>query len=804
MRTLWQDIRYGFRMLARNPGFTTAVVLILALGIGANTAIFSVVNAVLLRPLPCKEPNRIVQIWETNIERGMHGTPVSPLNFLDWKDRNQVFEHMGAYCFTSFNLTGVDEPKTVKGTRVSGGFFNVLGIGAMLGRTFSSDDCGPGSDTVAVLSHGLWQRCFGSDPSIMGRTLTLDGKPHSVIGIMPPNFCFPRNWVDVWVPLVLEANDPSTGRGKHYLSAMALLRANVTVKQAQAEMDAISRQLEQEYPYTNAGFSVTLVPLHDEVVGSVRTALFALLGAVSFVLLIACANVANMLLARNTTRQKEMAIRSALGAGRLRLIRQLLVESLVLSLLAAPFGVLLSLWGIDVLAALSPRLPHLGEIGIDARVLSFAAGISLLAAALFGLLPALLETKVELSESLKEGTGRSSCGLHGHRVRSLLLVSEVALAFVLLIGAGLMLKSFRLLMGVELGFEPTNVLTIGLHLPHSKYPEAHHRAAFHHRIIEQIGKLPGVHSIGATHILPLTDNNLNLKFAIEGAPPAALGQGTGADYRRISHNYFRTMRIPLLTGRVFTERDTDEAPAVAIINKTMAQRFFPEKDPLGQRIIIWDGGPNPREIIGVVGDVRYRGLHASRTPMVYVPYAQCPQGSMFLVIRTVNDPKSIAPLVRSGVWTVDKEIPVSSIRTMEQILKRSVSRRRFNILLLEVFAVAALILASVGIYGVVAYSVSQRIHEIGIRMALGAQTRDVLQMVIKQGLILALIGVAVGLAAALALTRVISSLLYEVSPTDPVIFVCVSLFLTGVALLASYIPARRATKIDPMVALRYE
>jgi putative ABC transport system permease protein len=809
---LLQDLRYGLRILLKKPGFTAVAVLALALGIGANTAIFSVVNAVLLRPLPFKEPERLVMVWEHNRPRGRTTNVINPGNFLDWRDQNTVFEQMASFYDDQLNLTGdAAHPEEVPVQVVSTNLFSLLGTSPELGRAFVDEEGQKGRDTVAILSHGLWQRRFGGARDVIGKTIMLNGQSHTIVGVMPANFRFYvkqatliNKPVELWLPQVFTAD--MKGRRGRFMSAIARLKPGVTLERAQAEMNTIGSRLEQQYPEFNTGWGVNLVPLRMQMTGDMRAALFVLLGAVGFVLLIACANVANLLLARGASRRREMAIRTALGAGRARVIRQLLTESVLLAAVGGSLGLLLAVWGVDLLLTFAPKnLLGLEGIPLDYRVLSFTLGVSLLTGIIFGLAPALSSSRLNLTEALKEGTKGATGDGHSQRLRSLFVVSEIALALVLLVGSGLMIKSFMRLQTVDPGFRAENLLTFKLLLPETKYKEPQEQTAFFKQVIERTKTLPGVKEASAASYLPFTGLAAATGFTIEGQPEPAPGQRPGVDVRVIDPNYFRTMGIPLLQGRTFTEREGSEPSNVVIINETMAQQYWPGQDPLGKRVLIQMTDPLvPTEIVGVVGDAKHDGLDREVRAMAYWPHPQLPYTAMNIILRTESDPAALVAAVEREVQAIDKDQPIADVHTMEELLSESVSRTRFSTFLLSIFAGVALVLAAVGIYGVMAYSVTQRTHEIGIRMALGAQAKDVLGMVVGQGMMLALVGIAIGLAAAFALTRLISSLLYGVSATDPLTFISIALLLTGVAFLACFIPARKAAKVDPMEALRYE
>ncbi|HWP42569.1 MAG TPA: ABC transporter permease [Blastocatellia bacterium] len=800
LEELGQDLRYGARMLVKNPGFTVVAVIMLALGIGANTAIFSVVNAVLLRPLDYEDPDRLVTVLENNWQKGWTRFAVAPGNFAAWREQNQVFEQMAAFTGSSFTLVGEGEPEQLPGTRASANLFALLGVKPALGRDFLPEEDHPGGERVVIVSHRLWQRRFGADPGLVGKPLTLNGQSYTVVGVMPAGFLFPNPRTELWVPVAFSAGDLGN-RGGHDYVAIARLKPGVTLEQAQTEMSAIAARLEEQYPETNAAWGARVTLLVEEVVGDVRPALLALVCAVAFVLLIACANVANLLLARAAARQKEVAIRAALGSSRSRLLRQLLTESVLLSLLGGAFGMLLAAWGVDALVSLGPaNIPRLSQVGIDGRVLGFAFLISLATGIIFGLAPALQASQTDLSESLKEGGRSSSAGAGSQRLRRLLVVAEVALALALLVGAGLMIKSFVRLSEVETGFDSQNVLTAQITLPQSRYDDRQQQAAFFRQVLARIEALPGVESVGAASPLPFTGDRL-YSFIVEGHPTDNV---PSANYYAVSPDYFVTMGIPLLKGRFFTEADMAESPRVAIINETMARRYFPDEDPIGKRMNITNGPEVMREIVGVVGDVKQYGLDTQSPAQMYEPYLQRPYPGMTLVVRAASEPAGLIDAVRREVLAVDKEQPIARAQTMEEIIAKSVAPRRFSVILLAAFAAVALTLAAVGIYGVMSYLISQRTHEIGVRMALGAGRRDVLRLVVGQGMRLALLGVGIGLLAAFALTRLMESLLFGVSATDPLTYIVVALLLATSALLACYVPARRATKVDPLLALRYE
>jgi len=803
MRTFWKDLRYGARMLLKNPGFTSIAVITLALGIGANASIFSVVNTVLLRPLPFKEPERLIMIRETKIPQFPEFS-VSPGNFLDWKRRNTVFERLVAINTPSFNLIGTGDPEQISGMRVTEGFFAMLGAKPELGRDFLTEEDQPGRNNVVILSHGLWQRRFGGDPKIIDQTITLSGRIYTVIGVMPATFRFGGSETALWTPMGFTSDD-SQNHGGHFLSAIGQLKPGATLEQARSEMSAIAGQLAQEYPDANAGWNVKLLPLQEFIVRSVETALLVLLGAVAFVLLIACANVANLLLARAAGREKEIAIRTALGAGRARIVRQLLTESALLALAGGVAGLSLAKWGTDLLLKLAPQnLPRMSDVSLDGRALAFTAAVTLLTGLIFGLVPALQASKPNLTETIKDAGGRGATeGGRRQFVRGSLVVLEMASALLLLVGAGLLIKSFWRLQRIDPGFNPNNALTASVTLPSRKYPEENQQSAFFQQLLEKVRALPGVQAAGASNVVPLGGDYV-LGFVIEGRPPLPPGAGQSTNYYAVSSDYFKAMGIPLLRGRVFTEQDTRNSTRVAVISESMAKRVFPNEDPIGKRIHVTNGPTVFREIVGIVGDVKHYGLDQDTTLQTYEPYTQQPFSFMTLVVRTAGDPTNLTSAIRNQVLSIDKEQPVSGVRTLEQRVSTSIAQQRFSMLLLGVFAAVAMVLAAVGIYGVLSYAAAQRTHEIGIRMALGARAGDVLKMVIGQGMKLTLAGVALGSGAALALTQLMKRLLFGVTAADPMTYAVIALSLTLVALFACWIPARRAAKVDPMVALRRE
>ena len=801
METMLHDIRYAARMMLKQKGFA---VVALALGIGANTAIFTVVNSVLLRPLPYDDPDHLVWLWDTQPQ--LATAPASLADFIDWRDQNQSFEYLAAYQNGNMFLDDGNGAQDTRVGLVTPDLFSLFREKPLLGRTFTEEETQPGRFRVVVLSQSMWQRRFGSDPNVLGQALQLSGFAYTIIGVIPAGFGFP-NEAELWRPVQIDPKQ--VDRGRHYLSVVGRLKPSVTLAQAQAEMSTIASRLAGQYPEKIAGHGIKLQRLSDVVVGDIRPALFVLLGAVGFVLLIACANVANLLLARAGARQREIAIRTALGASRARIIRQLLTESVLLAVTGGAAGLLVAVWGIDSLVSLSTdTIPRVREIGIDAQVACFTLLISLLTGVVFGLAPALQVSRPDLTDALKE-SGRTTAGVARNRLRSLLVVSEIALSLVLLVGAGLMIKSFAKLNRVDAGFNPDKLLTMGVTLLRSKYPEDAKVPAFYSQLLDRVAAAPGVKSAGAITELPLSGSSTSDYFTIEGRPAVAKEEQPLTECRTITPHYFESMDIPLLKGRDFADTDTKQTPNVVVINEAFARRHFAEEDPIGHRIKLQGQFRDPLLIVGVVGNVRDFGLDEQPTPEAYLPYLQNPLSetyarSLTLVVRTKSEPGALAGALRAELLSLDKSLPVQAVKPMTEYLRDSLSRRRFNMILLSVFAAVALLLAAVGIYGVISYAVAQRTHEIGIRVAIGAQARDILKLVIGQAMLLTLLGVAVGLAAAFALTRLMESLLFGVSATDPVTFAVISLLLTGVALGACLVPARRAIKVDPMVALRYE
>jgi putative ABC transport system permease protein len=795
-------------MLIKHPGFSAVAIIALALGIGANTAIFSVVNAVLLRPLPYPESDRLMVIYESRLDRGGSRSSASYPNFSDWRDQNTVFEGMSTYRTTDFVLTGDGEPARLSAGVVNADLFSLLRAAPIAGRLFRPEEDKPGeSGRVILLTQRLWQQRFNSNPDIIGRSLILNAKNYTVVGVMPQSFHFPVDAepVDMWTTVAVDSG-MFQQRGAHYMHVIARLKPGVAVAQARAEMDGIAGNLERQYPDENSHRGVTIVPALESLVGDIRPALMILLGAVGCVLLIACANVANLLLARATTRHKEMAIRSALGASRGRVVRQLLTESILLSLAGGVIGLLVALWGTKALVDLGGEdVPRAAQVGIDPQVLAFTLLISLVTGILFGLVPAVHSSKTDLAESLKEGGRGSGDGSRGNWLRGVLVIAEVAVAVVLLVGAGLLIQSLRRLQQVNPGFASHNVLTFSIGLPEVKYkPEQ--QVEFYRQLKARIEALPGVRSASGVTPLPLGGDRMRVTFETEGRP-IAKGELPATEIRTIGLDYFKTMGIPLIKGRGFTERDTKKAPPVIIVNEAFANQFFPGEEILGKHInpgiSADDDEPGMREIVGVVGNVKHMKLSAEADPEAYEPHAQLTM-DMTMLVKTETDPNPLINAIQNEIRSMDKDLPAYGIKTLDDYLWASVARPRFITLLLATFAGLALILTAVGLYGVMSYSVTQRTHEIGIRMALGASQNNVLGMVVRRGMGLTAVGVGAGLLSAFLLTKLLETLLFGVSATDPLTFVAISVILVGVALGACLVPARRATKVDPMIALRYE
>jgi putative ABC transport system permease protein len=812
MNSLLQDIRYALRSLLQRPAFTLISVVTLALGIGASTAIFSVVHAVLLRSLPYGSADHLVMVWEDLHRVGGRGTNVINLgNFFDWKEQNHVFEDMAAFFDLSAKLTSDGEPEEVPTQIATPNLFSVLGVNPIMGRTFLPDDGKPDQPDVIVLSYGLWQRRFGGDQQVVGRHVTMNNRDTTVIGVLPSDFTLhitkssmSNKPPEIWRPWQV-SNQLRLRKGR-FAMAVARLKPGVTLPQAQAEMDTIAGRLEKAYPDFDTNSGVSLVPLRTQFSGEIRKALLILLGAVGFVLLIACANVANLLLARGVSRQKEFGVRSALGASRARIVRQLLTESLILAMIGGGLGLFLAWQGTDLLVSLSP--PELfgpSRVGINLPILFFTTGVSLVTGIVFGLVPAFEATRFELYESLKEGGKNIGGGARSHRLRGAFVAAEIALAFVLLIGAGLLIKSFRHLQSVDPGFNANNVLTMTVSLPGWKYDSDGKMIDFFKQAVSQLKTLPDVEAVGAINYLPFNGPHSGTNVEIEGRPKPARGQDLKTGICVTDVNYFQAMKIPLKQGRLFNEQEATEERHVVVVNQTFARENLPGEDPIGKRVTIYMKDQNlPTEIIGVVADSKYMTLDGEPEAMAYWPHPELAYSSMTFVIRTHGEATNLAVAARNVIHTLDPQQPIGEVSTMNRLLAKSIAGSRFNTVLLTVFAFVALILAAVGTYGVMSYAVTQRTHEFGIRMALGAGTVDVLRLVLRRGMTLAIMGVLAGMTGAFALTRLMTTLLFEVKPTDVMTFAAVSLSLIAVALLACYIPARRATKVSPLVALRYE
>lgn len=808
---MFQDIRYGVRMLWKNPGFTVIAVLTLSLGIGANTAIFSVVNGVLLRELPFPEADRIVTLWENNTADGLERDDVSPANFLDWRERQKSFQELAFANPFSLDYVADGQPVTLRSSLVSKGFFDVLGATPLHGRIFTPEEYEPGTNKSVILSYGLWQSRFGSDPNIVGTKLTLDAEPMTVVGVMRPDFRLHLFDVDeeLWGPDVI-TEDLKAQRKATYLKVIGRLKSGVTVEQARAEMTGIANNLTAEHPATNTGIGVTAITLPEHLKGKWRVALLILLGAVGFVLLIACTNIANLLLARGADRERELAIRAAMGAGRGRLLRQLLTESLLIAILGCGIGILLARWCVHLLVAFNPGdIPRIEQVSVDGTTLIFVTAVGFFTALLFGIAPALKFSRPNLQRTLKE-TGSTVAGSASHRLRSALVVTEIALAVVLLIGAGLLVRSFVTLINLDPGFAIDRVASLQVFI-WDRYSKPEQRIAFVDETLKRIEQMPDVEAVGITTALPILESSAmtSIPVTIDGRPPVPAGQEPVAQNTIATAGYFNAIGARLVRGRLFNQFDTNNSLRVAIINETMAQRYWPNEDPVGRKFSLRSGGrsqPGPLtlEIAGVVSDLRQDGLEKIPRPEFFRPHSQAPSGSLIYVVRTRNDAAALIPALRESIWKTSPDQPFYSVTTMDRLVSDSLKARRFNLALLGAFAGLALILALTGVYGVMSFVTRQRTHEIGVRVALGAKTRDIAALVLKHGFKLAIMGTVIGAIAAFALTRLMSALLFGVTATDPATFGMVVVLLPAIALLACYVPARRAMKIDPLVALRYE
>lgn len=804
---LAEDLKHGLRVLVKNPGFTLVAGAVLALGIGVNSAIFTVVNAALLQPLPFKDSDRLVKVWHVPPAKSFPGMTtfwVSPANYLDWRAQNHVFQQMAVYGYTDFNLTGAGQPIAVESAAVSADFFPLLGVEPILGRVFSADEDQPGRSNVVILGHGFWQTHFASDRGIIGKKIMLDGQGYEVIGVMGPQAVFPEP-AKIWTPMAWTGEERAV-RGNHNYHVLARLKPGMDLKQAQAEMNTISKRLEEQYPTDNAGWGATVVPLRDQLVGEVKPALRVLLGAVAFVLLIACANVANLMLAKTLGRRKEVAIRVVLGASRRRIIQQVLAESMLLASMGGIVGLALARFGATfIVAFLANRLPRSTEVKFDGWVLGFTIGVTLLTGALAGIVPAWRLAQTNLNEALKQGLGRTDSDSSATGTRGILVACEVALSLLLLVGAGLMIRSLWLLQKVDPGVDPQNVLTMSVVIPGAKYTQPLQQYGFYDQLIQRVQALPGVESAGAVSSLPLTVWGTTQPITIEGQPMLPLSEQPEVAIRQITPGYLRAMRIPLRQGRAFSEDDVPDRPAVVLISESMASKFWPNENPIGKHLIMSFFPKVSREIVGVVGDVKQRGLDVREpTQTLYVPLAQMPRTWMALAVRTRSQPNGELAEITTVVHEVDPEVPITEVSTMEEIMATSMSQKRFNMLLLGAFAGLALVLAAVGIYSVLSYTVRRRTREIGTRMALGAQIGDVLKMVVFEGMRPPALGILVGLVGAFALSRIVANLVYGVKPTDPLTFGAVAVILGTVALLACILPAYRAAKTEPMKALRDE
>jgi putative ABC transport system permease protein len=794
-----QDVRYALRLVRRDPGLTTVVVLTLALGIGATTAMFTVVNGVLFEPLPYPAPERLMTVYGASTMHEHQRVSLSAADFLDWRARNHIFEPVAAYANALLNYTGPEGPEQIGGLSVTADFFAALGVAPALGRTFLPAEDRPGTELVAVVSDAFWRRHLHADPNRIGQPIGFSGRSYVLVGVMPPSFRFglPQE-AGAWVSMKLA---PPTRRGPYFLRGLGRLKRGASEEQMRRELATIAGDIREQAKYTN--WSLAAINMRDALVGDVRRALLIMLGAVVLVLAIACANVANLLLARSTVREKEVALRAALGAGRARLVRQLLTECLLLGGMGGAAGLLLAYWGTGALLALAPAsIPRLQSVHIDARMLAFATTLSLVSAVLFGLAPMIQSSRPSLIRALKEGRSAGE-GAHKRRVRGALVVAEVALSLMLLMGAGLLVRSFSRLQNVDIGINADRVVSMQISLPGSRYPEPAQRVRFYSQMLDRIEAVPGVQSAAITLSLPPDQLQVEDTFIVEGRP-APRASNPLADLMLVSPQYFRVMGIRLLEGREFTHTDTADAPRVVIINETMRRRFFADENPIGKRIKQTAAENPSMEIVGIATDVKYAGVGAATNPAMYEPYMQNPGSPMFLVVRAAADPLRLMPSIRGAIWSVDKDLPVTRVRTIDELVYRSKAEPRFRAMLLSLFGAAALILAAVGIYGVVSYSVTQRTHEIGVRMALGARHGDVIRLVLVQGLTLVVGGIGIGLAGAAVASRLLGALLFEIGPHDPMTFASVAALLVVAALSAVALPAARATRVDPLDALRTE
>jgi putative ABC transport system permease protein len=809
VNTLWNDIRYGLRVLLKNPGFTAIAIFSLALGIGANTTIFSVVDALLLKSLPYKDPNSIILVWGTDRSTGEDRGQVSFTDAEDWRAQNHVFEELATYTDWKPLLSGLGEAERIHAMLVSDGYFRVMKGKPLLGRLFLPEEQVEGKDFVAILNYGLWQRRFGGDPNIVGKTIHLNARPYNVVGVLGPDFhSLPASLVGELAELyrpVAEAYGENQ-RGSRHLRAIARIKPGVSVEKAQADMSTIARRIENQHLADNTNYGVRLVTLTEDTLGLLRKAILLVFGAVGCLLLIACANVANLLLARTTARQKEVAIRLSMGANRIQLIRQFLVESTLMALTAGILGIVFAMWGNSLIEGLGERIfPLLIGIKISWKVLAFTLSLALITGILFGIVPALYASRSDLTETLKEG-GRTSATISHQRARSALVISEVALAIILLTCSGLMIRTVISLRSIHPGFNPENILSMSVWLPRGKYAEEPERLAFFSGLLDRIRAIPGVRSAGAVHVLPLSGDFDGRSIEVDGQP-VPLGQEPEVDFYVATPGYREAMDIPLLKGRFFNSMDQEKTEKVAVVSQTFAAKFWPNQDPIGKRIRM-ESTPEEQNpwytVVGMVGDVKQMGLDTGRTNQMYFSMSQFGGSAMSVLVRTASDPTKITSAVQKEIRAMDKDQAAFDVKTMNQVVSNSISLKTFSMILLTTFAALALILSAVGIYGVISYSVAQRTHEIGIRMALGARETDVLRMVVRRGLILALIGIAIGSTAAIAIGRLMTSFLFEVTPTDPVTYLTIGILLASVAVLASYFPARKASRVDPMVALRYE